>query len=116
MVATRRRAVPGVPPRASRQGASLLADLAREIPPSIDRPGASELWHLLKTGRRFRGLGRPDAYRLLRMAPMPVADLAEDWFETDILRAAIATRGVLGTNLGPRSAGTVATLLLDARA
>ena len=34
-----------------------------------------ELWHLLKTGRRFRGLGRADAYRLLRMAPMPVADL-----------------------------------------
>ncbi len=100
--------------RAVAQGASLLADLAREVPPSLDRPGASELWHLLKTGRRFRGLGRTDAYRLLRMAPMPVADLTEDWFETDILRAAIATRGVLGTNLGPRSAGTVATLLLDA--
>ena len=100
--------------RAVAQGASLLADLAREIPPSLDCPGASELWHLLKTGRRFRGLGRADAYRLLRMAPMPVADLTEDWFETDILRAAIATRGVLGTNLGPRSAGTVATLLLDA--
>ena len=44
---------------------------------------------------------------------MPVADLTEDWFETDILRAAIAARGVIGTNLGPRSAGTVATLLLD---
>jgi phytoene dehydrogenase-like protein len=100
--------------RAVGQGASLLADLGRDIPPSLDRPGASELWHLLKTGRRFRGLGRTDAYRLLRMAPMPVADLTEDWFETDILRAAIATRGVLGTNLGPRSAGTVATLLLDA--
>jgi phytoene dehydrogenase-like protein len=100
--------------RAVAQGASLLADLSREVPPSLDRPGASELWHLLKTGRRFRGLGRADAYRLLRMAPMPIADLTEDWFETDILRAAIATRGVLGTNLGPRSAGTVATLLLDA--
>jgi phytoene dehydrogenase-like protein len=100
--------------RAVVQGASLLADLAREVPPDIDRPEASELWHLLKIGRRFRGLGRPDAYRLLRMAPMAVADLTHDWFETDVLRAAIATRGVLGTNLGPRSAGTVATLLLDA--
>jgi phytoene dehydrogenase-like protein len=99
--------------RALAQGASLLADLAREAPPSIDRPGAPELWHLLKTGRRFRGLGRQDAYRLLRMAPMPVADLTEDWFETDSLRAAVATRGLVGTNLGPRSAGTVTTLLLD---
>jgi phytoene dehydrogenase-like protein len=95
------------------QGALLVAELARDVPPAIDRPAPGELWRLLKTGRRFRALGR-DAYQLLRMAPMPVADLAEDWFETDVLRAAVATRGIFGTNLGPRSAGTVTTLLVDA--
>jgi phytoene dehydrogenase-like protein len=96
------------------QGASLLAELGRDVPPSIDEPAPGEIWRLLKTGRRFRALGRADGYRLLRMAPMPVADLAEDWFESDLLRAAVATRGIFGTNLGPRSAGTVATLLVDA--
>jgi len=96
------------------QGASLLAELARDAPPSIDGPAPGDVWRLLTIGRRFRALGRADAYRLLRMAPMPIADLAEDWFETDVLRAAIATRGIFGTNLGPRSAGTVATLLVDA--
>jgi phytoene dehydrogenase-like protein len=96
------------------QGASLVAELARDAPPSIDVPAPGELWRLLTIGRRFRALGRADAYRLLRMAPMPIADLAEDWFETDVLRAAVATRGIFGTNLGPRSAGTVATLLVDA--
>jgi phytoene dehydrogenase-like protein len=96
--------------------ASLAADLAQEAPPSLDSPSAGELWSLLKTGRRFRGLGREQAMRLLRWLPMPVADLAEDHFETDALRATIAARGVFGTNLGPRSAGTVATMILSASA
>jgi phytoene dehydrogenase-like protein len=96
------------------QGASLIAELARDAPASIDAPAPGDIWRLLTVGRRFRALGRADAYRLLRMAPMPVADLAEDWFDTDVLRAAVATRGILGTNLGPRSPGTVATLLVDA--
>jgi len=95
------------------RGASLVADLAKHVPPSVDRPSAGEVWHLLKLGRRFRALGKQGGYELLRMAPMPVADLTEDWFETDALRGAIAARGVFGTNLGPRSAGTVATLLFD---
>ncbi len=94
--------------------ASLAADLAQDVPPSLDAPKAGELWSLLKTGRRFRALGREQALRVLRWAPMAVADVAEDYFETDALRATIAARGVFGTNLGPRSAGTAATLILSA--
>ena len=45
---------------------------------------------LLKTGRDFRPLGTRDAHRLLRWLPMPVADLAREWFEDDLLRATIA--------------------------
>jgi len=37
---------------------------------------------------------------------MAVADLAAEFFETDLLRAAIAARGIFGTSLGPWSAGT----------
>ena len=100
--------------RAIAQGASLRRRARpRGLAPSIDGPAPGELWRLLQTGRRFRALGRADAYQLLRMAPMPVADFAEDWFETDVLRAAMATRGIFGTNFGPRSAGTVAALLVD---
>jgi phytoene dehydrogenase-like protein len=93
--------------------ASLAADLAQDAPPSLDAPKAGEVWSLLKTGRRFRALGHEQALRVLRWAPMAVADLVEDYFETDALRATIATRGVFGTNLGPRSAGTAATLILS---
>ena len=39
---------------------------------------------------------------------------SREWFETDLLQAAIAARGIFGTGQGPRSAGTAALLLLNA--
>jgi phytoene dehydrogenase-like protein len=91
-----------------------LSGLLDMIPPSIDAPSAGEMWELLKTGRRFRALGKKDAFALLRWGPMAVADLVAEWFETDLLQAAIAARGIHGTAMGPWSAGTGAVLLLAA--
>ncbi len=93
--------------------AGFLSPLLESTPPSLDSPGTGELWDLLKTGRRFRALGRTDSFRLLRWAPMAVADLVAEWFETDLLQAAIAARGIFGTAQGPWSAGTGAVLLLN---
>ena len=42
----------------------------------------------------------------MRWLPMPIADMVDDWFEGDLLRAAIAARGLLGTSHGPRAAGS----------
>ena len=81
-------------------------------PPSIDHPTAADVIELLKTGRRFRGLGKADAYRLLRWMPMAAADLVSEWFVSEPLRATIAAGGVLGSFLGPWSAGSGALLLL----
>jgi phytoene dehydrogenase-like protein len=81
-------------------------------PPDIDRPATADLFLLLKAGRAFRRLGRTDAYRLLRWLPMPVYDFTGEWFESEPLRATIAADGLLGTFLGPRSAGSTATLLV----
>ncbi len=81
-------------------------------PPSIDNPSAGDLLELLKTGRKFRALGKADAYRLLRWMPMAVADFAGEWFESEPLRATVAASGILGSFLGPWSAGSAALLLL----
>jgi phytoene dehydrogenase-like protein len=81
-------------------------------PPSIDDPTPADLFEMLKAGRTFRGLGRADAYRLLRWMPMAVADLTSEWFESEPLRATVAAGGTLGSFLGPRSAGSAALLLL----
>ena len=92
----------------------VLAPLVAATPPTIERPSAGELWQLGKFGKSFRGLDRRDAYRLLRWGPMAVADLAAEWFESELLRAVVAARGLHGALAGPWSAGTSLGLLLQA--
>jgi phytoene dehydrogenase-like protein len=94
--------------------AKFLAPMLEITPPSLDDPAGGELWDLLKTGRRFRALGRSNGYRLLRWLPMAAADLVGEYFSNELLQAAVASRGVLGTSAGPWSAGTGAVLLLHA--
>jgi len=83
-------------------------------PPSTDGANAHDLWNFLRLGRRVRGLEARDAYRVIRWLTMPVADLAEEWFENPLLRASIAARGIYASFAGPRSAGTSASVLLQA--
>jgi phytoene dehydrogenase-like protein len=94
----------------------VIAEVLALTPPRIDDPGAGELWSWLKTGRSIRALGTKDMYRLLRWGPMPAADLVAEYFETELLRATIAARGIFGAFLGPWSAGSSLVLLLRAAA
>ena len=93
---------------------AFVGSLLDQPPPSIDGASSGSLWDLLKTGRRFRALGKRTAFTLLRWGPMAVADLVGESFENDRLQAAIATRGIFGTAMGPWSAGTGTVLLLSA--
>src|SRR6266404_477163 len=92
----------------------VLAPLVSMTPLSIDHPAPADIWNLGKVGLAFRGLGKRDEYRLLRWGPMAVADLVAEWFETELLRATVAARGIFGAFAGPWSAGTSAGLLLQA--
>jgi phytoene dehydrogenase-like protein len=92
----------------------VLAPLISMTPPLIDKPTAADAWHLGKVGLAFRGLGKKDEFRLLRWGPMAVADLVSEWFETELLRATVAARGIYGAFAGPWSAGTSLGLLWQA--
>jgi len=94
----------------------VIGDALATTPPDIDSPTRGDLWSMLKTGRAIRKLGKKDMFRLLRWGPMAVADLASEYFETELLRAVIAARGVFGTFLGPWSAGSALVLLIRAAA
>ncbi len=93
---------------------AVLAPLLTMPPPDIDSPTAGNLWDFGKLGLRFRGLSQKDAFRLLRWGPMPVADLVEEWFSSELLRATIQAQALKGTFAGPRSAGTGLGLLFEA--
>ena len=92
----------------------VLAPLLSMTPPSIDQPSKADVWQLGKVGLSFRKLGKRDEYRLLRWGPMAVADLVAEWFETELLRATVAARGIHGAFAGPWSAGTSLGLLWQA--
>jgi phytoene dehydrogenase-like protein len=96
------------------RASTILAELLTLTPPLIEKPSGDDLWKLLKLGRRFRGLGRKEMMRVLRWGPMPVADFVAEYFETDLLRAVVAGRGIFGAAMGPWSAGSTALLLLRA--
>jgi phytoene dehydrogenase-like protein len=94
----------------------VFAQIASITPPAIDSPSPEDFWNLFKTGRNVRGLGKNGIFNLLRWGPMAVADFVAEFFETELLRATIAARGIFGTALGPWSAGSTAVLLLRAAA
>ena len=91
-----------------------LSPLVSMTPPSLEAPSARDLWNGLRLGRRLRGLDKKDTHRLLRWGPMAVADLTSEWFEGEALRAVIAARGIHASFAGPWSAGTSASVLLQA--
>jgi phytoene dehydrogenase-like protein len=97
--------------------ARLSAVLGRVLsvaPPDLDEPSFAQAWPFLGIGIDFRRLGRKDGQNLLRWGPMAVADFVQEWFETPLLQAVIAARGIQGAFAGPWSAGTAANLLLQA--
>jgi len=96
--------------------AAVVDRLLEMTPPDIDAPASGNVFELLNTGRKIRGLDQKDFYRLFRWMPMAAADLVAEWFETELLRATIAAQGIFGTFFGPWSAGSGATLLMRAAA
>ncbi|HKW34752.1 MAG TPA: NAD(P)/FAD-dependent oxidoreductase [Candidatus Acidoferrum sp.] len=94
----------------------VLTQLVSMTPPAIDKPSPEDFWNLFQTGRGVRRLGKEGIFNLFRWSPMAVADFVAEFFETELLRAAIAARGIFGNALGPWSAGSTAVLLLRAAA
>jgi phytoene dehydrogenase-like protein len=91
--------------------ARVLERLYAVTPPRIPDVGPRDLAVLLGLGRRLRALGRRDMMEFLRVAPMSVGEWLDDWFATDVLKAAVGAGGVVNILQGPFSAGTAFGLL-----
>ncbi len=79
--------------------------------PDNANPGNLNPLELLKAGLKFHGLGNKEGYEFLRILPMSVADLLNEWFESDLLKAGLAASGILGSFVGPRQQGSAFNLL-----
>jgi len=91
--------------------ARALRPLLEAVPPRLGSAAWRDRLALLGLGAKLRLLGRADMRELLRIAGMCVQDLLDEHFESPLLKGALAFDAVLGTNLGPRSPGSVFTLL-----
>ncbi|MBL8089017.1 MAG: NAD(P)/FAD-dependent oxidoreductase [Anaerolineales bacterium] len=66
---------------------------------------------LLELGLELRLAGRKDMLNFIRALPMSAQELVEEYFESEVVRAAIASVAIHNSTLGPMSAGTGYTLI-----
>ncbi|HEY3786989.1 MAG TPA: NAD(P)/FAD-dependent oxidoreductase [Steroidobacteraceae bacterium] len=93
------------------QFARALGPVLESVPPRLGTDSWQDRRALFGLGWRIRRLGRQQMRELLRIGGMSVYDLLRDNFNSPLLQGALAFDAVLGTNLGPRSPGSVFTLL-----
>src|SRR5450432_3066926 len=94
-----------------RRFAAALAPIFSRVPPRLGTSAWADRLAMLGMGWQLRKLGRRDMRELLRIGGMNVHDLLEENFESAALKGALGFDAVLGANFGPRSPGTVLTLL-----
>ncbi len=91
--------------------AATLQPFLTKPPPRLGGGGRQDRLTLIKLGWAVRRQGRGEMREFLRIIGMNVADILEETFESDLVKGALALDGVLGTSFGPRSPGSVFTLL-----
>ena len=91
--------------------ARVLEQLYDQPAPDVETRELGELLRLGRLGLSVRRMGRQGMIDLLRILPMSVADLLDEWFEHDALKGAIGAAGIMHLRQGPRSGGTAFNLL-----
>ncbi|MBP8080989.1 MAG: NAD(P)/FAD-dependent oxidoreductase, partial [Arenimonas sp.] len=91
--------------------AGALLPVLRMVPPRLSIETWAARIDFMKIAWGIRRLGRADMRDLLRIIGMNMYDLLDEYFESDLLKGALAFDAVLGAEWGPRSPGTVLTYL-----
>ncbi|HET8713146.1 MAG TPA: NAD(P)/FAD-dependent oxidoreductase [Gemmatimonadales bacterium] len=91
--------------------ASVLERLYLAPPPDIETRDPRELARIGGLGLYVRRLGKQAVIDLARVLPMSIAELLDDWFESDALKGALGALGIWHLKQGPRSGGTAFNFL-----
>jgi phytoene dehydrogenase-like protein len=84
--------------------------LLRTAPdPTSFRP--RDIRELIAIGGKFLAMGEDRMYETIRFWTMSVAEYLDEYFETDVIKAAMSGSGIIGTALGIHSPGTAYVLL-----
>jgi phytoene dehydrogenase-like protein len=88
------------------KAARLLAWIYERPPPDPLASAPTDLVDLFRLAARVRRIGRRDMLEVLRILPMTVRELLDDWFETDLLKGALGAGAITGLFQGPMASGT----------
>jgi phytoene dehydrogenase-like protein len=91
--------------------AGFLRPLLMRPPPAVGSRRPGDLLGLLREAGRAAGLSRRELHELFRVMTGSVADLLDSWFESDVIKGAWASTGVVGVWAGPNTPGTAYNLL-----
>ena len=98
--------------------AELIAKAARFLeaawattPPDVTGNDLGDLWASAKLALRLRRLGKKDMVEVMRILPMSIYELMDEWFESDLVKGTLAASAVSGLCQGPMAGGTVYALL-----
>ena len=88
-----------------------LGEFMFQKPPRVKSGKRTDLFQLISMGWKIRKLGKKNMRELLRVIGLNIADDLEDNLNSNSLMGLLSHEAVLGTNLGPRSPGSILTLL-----
>ncbi len=91
--------------------AGVVGALGHMTPLDLPEVALGDLRGALRLLGPGRKLGRKRISELLRILPMPAADILNEYFESDALKAAIGANSCLGVSFGPQESGTAYTML-----
>jgi phytoene dehydrogenase-like protein len=81
------------------------------IPPDITSKDPEELARMAALGQHLRSLEPRVMHNLVRLLTGSAADFLDDYFESEILKGWLASSGIIGSKVGPRSQGSGLVLL-----
>ena len=70
-----------------------------------------DIMGLMQLGNKFSEMGEDRMNETIRFWTMSVAEYLDEYFETDVIKAALSGSGIIGTALGIHSPGTAYVLL-----
>jgi phytoene dehydrogenase-like protein len=91
--------------------AGVVGALAHMTPMDLPELAFGDLRGALRLLGPGRTLGRKRISELLRILPMPTADILNEYFESGVVKGAIGANSSLGVSLGPQESGTAYTML-----
>lgn len=90
-----------------------ISEMNNIIPPDLPDVEFNDLKKLFGFIGPVRGLGWKHITQVIRALPMSVSDLLNEWFESEVVKGAIAASSILNISFGPQEISSTAYTFLN---